>query len=40
MYACASNSSLVLAESRSPATGVADGCEVPCECWILNPSSL
>ena len=22
---------------RSPETGVADDCELPCRCWELNP---
>ena len=24
----------------SPGTGVADSCELPCGCWVLNPSPL
>jgi hypothetical protein len=24
----------------SPETGVADGCELPCGCWELNPGPL
>jgi len=27
-------------ELGSPGTGVTDSCELPCECWELNPSPL
>lgn len=26
--------------TRSPGSGVADGCELPCKCWEPNPRSL
>jgi hypothetical protein len=25
---------------RSPGTGVTGGCELPCECWEMNPGPL
>lgn len=25
---------------KSPRTGVADGCKLPCECWGLNPGPV
>lgn len=27
-------------DAISPETGVTDSCELPCECWKLNPSPL